>query len=157
MVPSPILIAVEPAPADDSGIEMTLVVEEAIGFGREPRMLEEALVACGGERLPLIPPKGGGRVFATGVQISPPSGELEGASQPLASRLEVLVQYVHDEIDGAAMGATDEAVVDILGPIVGERWYTVVMKRTERLMTADMDGESLGDLLDGEIAKTSDV
>ena len=71
----------------------------------------------------------------------------------MASFLEVLSEDLHGEVDGTSMGITNETFIGVRSDVKAEAGVAVVVKRAERLVTDDFESQSLGDSLDGEVAK----
>ena len=73
--------------------------------------------------------------------------------EPGAGLAEVLVECLHNEVDGAAVGVADEATVGVASGVEGEGGVVVVVEGTEGFVSDDLESQPFRDLLDGEVAK----
>ena len=71
----------------------------------------------------------------------------------MAGFFKILVEVVHDEVDGAAVGVADEAPIGVLPHVKRQACVVVVVKRTQSLMPAHLEPQPFRDLLDGEVAE----
>lgn len=74
-------------------------------------------------------------------------------SQPVAGFEEVFVEHLHDEVDGAAVGAAHEAAVGVAAGVEREAGVAVVVEGAEGLVVTHLDAEALGNLLYREVAE----
>ncbi len=73
--------------------------------------------------------------------------------EPTAGIEEVLIQEAHDQVDGAARGAADEAAEGVAAHLERQAWGVVVVERAQSLVTHHPQPESLGDPLYREVAE----
>ena len=78
---------------------------------------------------------------------------IRAVGKPSAGFLEVLVQGVHHEVDGAAVGIADEATEGVATDVVGETGVMVVVEWAETLVTCDAKAKALGNEFYGEGAE----
>ena len=109
---------VEPAPADDTRMELALGKEEGAGSGIQVWAVEVALVAGRLEGLSCVSLKGryrGSDVFGT----KPPAGFLEAYAEDL-----------HDKVYHTSVGATYETFVAVSRYMNGQAGVVVIVERT---------------------------
>ena len=75
------------------------------------------------------------------------------AIQPSTSLPEVFVEALHHQVDGAAVGAADEAAVAVAADRERQAGVVVVVERAETEVSCNLESKSLRDPLDGEVAK----
>ena len=73
--------------------------------------------------------------------------------QPSARLLEILVQIVHHEINRSTTCPAHEASVHVLPHTKRQARMVVRMKRTQALMSRNLEPKSLCDPLNGEVAE----
>ena len=73
--------------------------------------------------------------------------------EPGAGLAEVLVECLHNEVDGAAVSIADEATVGVASGVEGEGGVVVVVEWTGGFVSDDLEPHPFRDLLDGEVAE----
>ena len=78
-------------------------------------------------------------------------------TKPLAGLQKWFVQIPHNEVNGAAMGVTDIALVAVAATVEGEAGMLVRMERAQGFMVAHLEPQGLSDLLDRQVLKLMNI
>ena len=73
--------------------------------------------------------------------------------QPSAGFAKVNVKVAHHKVDGTALSPAHKTMIHILSGAIRQTGVTVGMKRTETLVALYAESKSLGDPLNGQVAK----
>ena len=129
------------APADDTGINPSLVMQEVGGLPADEGALKETRIPSGLERLSLWG-QGGGRIGE--------GKDIVRVAQPAAGLHEGEPQHAHRQIDHPSVGIAHETAIAVLSQVEREGGLVIVVKRAEALVAVDRQAYSLCHPLDGE-------
>lgn len=143
----PVFPRSEAAPADDTGIEPSLLKEEMASFVVQERMLKVPLIARGieGRRRSTLIIR---NILNTRNTRNTQSGVV---GKPSARFSEVFAEHLLRQTDCVAFFSAGPAFISVAPE--GEAWVLVLVKGAEAFVAADSQSESLCDPLNGEVAE----